>query len=284
MSWQETTRRRFLRTTAGIVAGVSLFSGNDSVVATQSSGEWRQFGYDDANTRHASVNTGPVSGIGARWTYETGNRVISSPAVADGTVYVGSYDTSVYALNADDGTEQWTYETGDWVDSSPSVTGGTVYVGSRDTSVYALYAGDGTVQWTYETGGHVGSSPGVADGTVYVGSRDNGMYALDASDGTVQWSYDTGDEVISSPAVADGNVNPYSAESVARSLPDSLTGASERLVPAPRGTGRHAFDQFGREQPADGPGDDRRRGVPLGKQDVEAVGREDLRYVLGEPW
>lgn len=45
----------------------------------------------------------PISGTpstSARWTYTTGSQVASGPAVADGTVYVGSYDHKVYALEA----------------------------------------------------------------------------------------------------------------------------------------------------------------------------------------
>ncbi len=34
-----------------------------------------------------------------QWSFQTGNSVRSSPAVVDGTVYVGSLDTSVYALS-----------------------------------------------------------------------------------------------------------------------------------------------------------------------------------------
>jgi outer membrane protein assembly factor BamB len=51
--------------------------------------EWRQFGYDDGNTGHAPNNTGPVADISEQWRYDTDGRVESSPAVADGTVYVG---------------------------------------------------------------------------------------------------------------------------------------------------------------------------------------------------
>ncbi|MCL9817806.1 PQQ-binding-like beta-propeller repeat protein [Natronocalculus amylovorans] len=35
------------------------------------------------------------------WRFETGNHVQSSPTVVDGTLYVGSYDNSLYALEID---------------------------------------------------------------------------------------------------------------------------------------------------------------------------------------
>ncbi|WP_257137081.1 PQQ-binding-like beta-propeller repeat protein [Streptomyces sp. gb14] len=41
------------------------------------------------------------SGAGEpRWTHTTGDWVISLPAVVDGTVYIGSSDKTVYALDA----------------------------------------------------------------------------------------------------------------------------------------------------------------------------------------
>jgi len=64
--------------------------------------------------------------------------VLSSPAVANGVVYVGSFDNNVYALNAKTGAKLWSYTTGSYVWSSPVVVNGTVYVGSYDGNVYAF--------------------------------------------------------------------------------------------------------------------------------------------------
>jgi outer membrane protein assembly factor BamB len=66
--------------------------------------------------------------------------VESSPAIgSDGTVYVGSYDHKVYALNGRNGARKWVFVTGDVVQSSPAIgPDGTLYVGSWDHKVYAL--------------------------------------------------------------------------------------------------------------------------------------------------
>ncbi|NIO11826.1 MAG: PQQ-binding-like beta-propeller repeat protein, partial [Deltaproteobacteria bacterium] len=56
-----------------------------------------------------------------------------------------------------------------YVYSSPAVAEGRVYVGSDNDTVFCLDASDGGLVWCYETGGNVGSSPAVADGKVYVG-------------------------------------------------------------------------------------------------------------------
>ncbi|MDY6779160.1 MAG: PQQ-binding-like beta-propeller repeat protein, partial [Halobacteria archaeon] len=97
------------------------------------------------------------------------------------------------------GTVKWSYKTDYWVTSSPTVVDGTVYVGSADSNVYALDASTGNKTWNFTAGDNVYDAPAVVDGTVYVGSSDSKVYALDASDGSRRWSYETGGDVISSP-------------------------------------------------------------------------------------
>ena len=97
--------------------------------------------------------SGPEAPVRAAWRFETGDIVRSSPAVAGGTVYVGSFDNHLYAIDAETGEQQWQFETGDRVRSSPAVAGGTVYVGSNDGHLYAIDAETGQQQWQYEAGG-----------------------------------------------------------------------------------------------------------------------------------
>jgi putative pyrroloquinoline-quinone binding quinoprotein len=123
--------------------------------------------------------TPAMQATSARWTYTTGSYIDTRPAVAGGTVYAGSDDGTVYALDAATGRLRWTYTAGDSV-SDPAVAGGTVYVGSLDFKVYALDAATGGLRWAYTTGSYVLSSPAVAGGTVYIGSFDGRVHALAA--------------------------------------------------------------------------------------------------------
>jgi FOG: WD40-like repeat len=140
-----------------------------------------------------------------QWSYSRGGpgTELSSPAVVNGTVYIGGVGGSVYALNATDGTERWKTATTFDVQSSPTVWNDTVYIGSNE-DVYALDTTTGTEQWSYPTNNKVYSTPTVVNGTVYVGSYDNNVYTLDAVKGTEQWTYTTGGFVFSSPTVVDG--------------------------------------------------------------------------------
>jgi hypothetical protein len=72
------------------------------------------------------------------WEYTTGSLVLSSPAVTDGKVYVGSEDHKMYCLNAVTGVKIWEYTTGDAVRSSPAVVNGKVYIGSYQGKVYCF--------------------------------------------------------------------------------------------------------------------------------------------------
>jgi outer membrane protein assembly factor BamB len=56
----------------------------------------------------------------------------SSLAVAGEVVYIGVDDDVVYALDAATGAFKWSYKTGNEVSSSPAVANGVVYVGSLD--------------------------------------------------------------------------------------------------------------------------------------------------------
>jgi hypothetical protein len=141
------------------------------------------------------------------WEFETGDMVQSSPAIgSDATIYVGSYDNKLYAINPD-GSKKWAFETGNYVLPSPAIgSDGTIYVGSEDNNLYAINP-DGSKKWAFETGDEVHSSPAIgSDGTIYVGSEDNNLYAINP-DGTKKWAFDTGDDVNSSPAIgSDGTI------------------------------------------------------------------------------
>ncbi len=120
------------------------------------------------------------------WNYSS-HGLCSSPAVADGRVFVGALDSNIYALNASTGAKIWNFTTGYVVDSSSAVAGGVVYVGSGDGNLYAFNASSGVKLWNFtlqpfldERGfdRYMFASPAIANGVIYMGSSDGVLYAL----------------------------------------------------------------------------------------------------------
>ena len=158
---------------------------------------------------------------------------LSSPVVVNGSVFFGSGDGHLYALDAATGQLRWKFETGDVIHASPAYANGTLYVGSWDSYFYAVDAATGKQKWRFHAGedpvihNQVGfqSSAAVVDGVVYVGCRDSNLYALDAATGTEKWRFNNaGSWVIASPAVADGKVIFATSDSALFHMLDAATG------------------------------------------------------------
>ena len=141
---------------------------------------------------------------GKLWAYVTGNIVDSSPAIGpDGTIYVGSKDSKLHAINPD-GTLRWTVSGTYSFDCSPAVgLDGTVYMGANDGYLRAIT--NGVVKWSRYLAGAIFSSPAIAaDGTVYVGVQNvNSNVVAFSPDGTRLWGTQLGTShyVYSSPAI-----------------------------------------------------------------------------------
>ena len=143
------------------------------------------------------------------WRFATADRIRSTPAVAGDTVYVGSWDGHLYAVDAATGVETWSFDTGGRVQNSPAVASGRVIVGSRAAKLFALSAETGELEWIYvhEDGSWVESSPVVRGDVVYVGSSDAlKLFALDAESGEQRWQLETGGWSWSTPRVTDDTV------------------------------------------------------------------------------
>jgi outer membrane protein assembly factor BamB len=174
--------------------------------------DWSQFHFDSDGTRlnpHENVlNPRTAGSLSVKWSYNTYDAVYSSPAVANGVVYIGSHNGYVYALDARTGAKLWEYLTDGHVASSPAVGDGVVFIGSENGTMYALKARTGKLLWSHGIAFDAFSEPTLADGIVYIGSGDPdySVHALNARTGKQLWSYHTGSYITSSPAIANGVV------------------------------------------------------------------------------
>lgn len=103
-----------------------------------------------------------------RWRFETAGAVLSAPAIAVGTLFVGDDQGTLYAVDAARGEQRWRFNAGYEKHSSPTVVDGQVFFASDRGALYVLDAHTGEMIWTVETGFHDGTSPAVAGDKVYV--------------------------------------------------------------------------------------------------------------------
>lgn len=174
------------------------------------------------------------------WSYQAKDAIESSAAIADGTVYVGSMDGVLHAVDLASGQARWQYRAaGPIQESSPCVSDGTVFVGDLEGMVHAVDAATGKARWTFKTDGEIKSSANCHDGRVYIGSYDQNLYSLSAATGALVWKLQTEGPVHATPTV-DGNL-VYSAgcDEVLRAV-DATTGTQRFAVPLGAYTGASA--------------------------------------------
>ena len=156
--------------------------------------EWRQFRGTPTLTGTSSA-TLPAT-LKVLWTYQLGEIIESSAAIANGVVYVGGGDGDLVALDLASGKLRWKYTTGNLIgESSPAVGTDLVYVGDLAGLFHAVRLTDGSKAWTFKTGAEIKSSPVIVGDTVLIGSYDTHLYALDARTGALRWKKQTNGQV-----------------------------------------------------------------------------------------
>ena len=224
----------------GAVGGVAFLS-----LSRSSAGNYPMFGYDPAhthfNTQEHTLTPDNVSQLEQRWVMPVGAEIWSSPAVADGVVYISTVgpDSKLYSFDAVTGNRLWVFsDAQDALISSPAVVDGIIYIGSLDGNLYAINAATGSKLWSVQIHDAIYSSPTVIDRTVYVGSRDGFLYAINAAgcgDTSCMplWKAPIGmGTYYSSPAVANGKVY-ISTQDGALYVVDSQTEHSREFAPSP---------------------------------------------------
>ncbi len=230
--------RVWTRRHLGVIAATGLLLATLLAVrgvpsAAQGVGDWPA--YLDGPT-HSSYNAGATAITPAnaamlsqswKWTPPAApkggtNRLLASPTVADGVVYIGADDGDFYAVNETTGAVIWSLYLG--VDKRPkggkcgSVAQGiiatatvaddpvsgapTVFVNSGDGHLYALDATSGAVVWkalvdtpsTTVQSYYSWGSPLVTNGDVYVGISSNCDTPL-VQGGLVSFNQSTGAQV-----------------------------------------------------------------------------------------
>jgi eukaryotic-like serine/threonine-protein kinase len=146
------------------------------------------------------------------WKFKTNGPVVSSPVINNGTVYVGSLDSSLYALDLSTGKLKWRMPSGGAIRSSVCISGKWLYQLSSDGLLCRMDIDSGMVKGVFHTmNGSMGdhqndyadyftSTPVIVDSTIFFGSGDK-IYAISITDGYLRWTYQTGGLVHTTPAI-----------------------------------------------------------------------------------
>jgi outer membrane protein assembly factor BamB len=109
--------------------------------------------------------------------------------VAAGRVLVGSYDSTVYALDAKSGSLAWAFETTGQVHATSAVQAGLAYVTGCDALLRAIRIADGKEVFQVASGAYTGASPALQERRAYYGTFENEVLCVDLDARKVLWRY-----------------------------------------------------------------------------------------------
>ncbi len=163
-----------------------------------------------------------------RWVFKAKNAIEGAPAIVQDTVYVGSFDKHLYALDLATGQEKWKTRLGAFR-ASPSVRDGKVYIGDLDGRFYCVNAADGKLIWKFETEGEISSGCNFHGDNILFGSHDSTLYCID-SKAKKLWEVKTEGPVNGSPVVVGDTTFVAGCDEVLHVL-DARTGKELGTVP-----------------------------------------------------
>lgn len=94
-------------------------------------------------------------------------------------ILFGSFDSSVYAVSARDGSIVFAVQTGGSIYSTPVLSDESAYIGSMDKRVYAIDLSSGKERASFSTNGRIFAHPALFDGSLWIGSNDGRLYEID---------------------------------------------------------------------------------------------------------
>lgn len=153
----------------------------------------------------------------------------SGGAASDGTLYIGSKEGRLVAVNLADESRRWTEPlkaerqaggifsclptagggcgsgaSGVAIYGTPVVSGDLVYIAGYNGKVYAFVTETLASRWVYPREDYLEPIAGgltVAQDKLFFGDSDGYVYALDAATGDKLWEFKTGDKIWATPTV-----------------------------------------------------------------------------------
>jgi outer membrane protein assembly factor BamB len=136
------------------------------------------------------------------WTFKTGGSCLSSPVTDGSVVYIGSYDSTLYALDIRTGNPVWKFKAGGEIEASPVIYGDMILIGDLSGNFFSVDKQTGNQNWQFKARDKIAGSANIVEDKRYVifGSYDNSLYALNIADGQLAWAYASGSYINGTPA------------------------------------------------------------------------------------
>ena len=142
---------------------------------------WR---YDLGDSRIARVLSHPIGEKAGEFDFDDYG---ASPLVVGDTVYMGSGDGSVHAINATTGERVWRFEGSGSVRSGLAADSLRVIFATSTGIVYAVDRRSGEQLWKRESRGPVYGAPAIIGDKVVLGNRNGLIAGLRLETGAVDW-------------------------------------------------------------------------------------------------
>ena len=143
-----------------------------------------------------------------RWKFEASDEIpaLLSPLVVNETVYFGSRDGNIYAVNAANGREKWTFKVGHAVSWKPLVfSGDMLYAAEFSGTIHALRVSPTQERWTFKSKTGVWRMAIDGDRLCFVDGRGY-VHLLDSGTGNEISEFKTGNRAGTEPAFSDGKL------------------------------------------------------------------------------
>ena len=171
-----------------------------AALACVTSASWLQYGHDTQHSNTAAA-TG-ASSPGIKWTVGYGEQFVSFPVVDDNeSVYFGTADGVVHALDGISGKAQWTSPLAQGVAVPVLSPTGQLIVATQGGFLFALAPSTGATLWSTCLGRNPSGAPVVrGDGTVFVATQLDSasslcsasypgtVFGVAGASGNVSWS------------------------------------------------------------------------------------------------
>ena len=159
------------------------------------------------------------SGLGCTGPAQPSAGLFASPFLTEESVFVGSYNGQVHALDKTNGNQRWSFVGQEETNASglsgffsgkqnPAVIGSltldgdTLYVPSASRNLYAVDATSGLKKWDFQADSAIWATPLPIEDRIYVAAMDHYLYCLDKGSREEVWSFDAEGAIPSTPALA----------------------------------------------------------------------------------